>query len=137
MRSCDTCLNVHYLAPLKHFVDRSSLEQWFRWNPLQVIKRGEMACYQCQTCREACICLECAKRNKSNAFVCNKCETKTPWRFWNPKSTGKVVWTLLLLRERWKRERHPMGVLPRDFWVRVFSRRPPVRGPKPGPGPYH
>lgn len=62
--------------------------------------------------------------------VCSTCRTKAirssgytrATRCFFTKEQRKIVWTMLLIRLRWKRECHPLAVLPNLFWLQNFSK---------------
>jgi len=85
-------------------------------------------------------CCKCKKQVCSNCLyidnwsleiaicpACRRCEmlafgmTKTT-RAYFTRDARQCIWTMLLLRQRWKKEGHLLAVLPNLFWLQNFAK---------------
>ena len=80
----------------------------------------------CAHCKGAPKCVECW--GDTVPLLCEPCGlllrgahlSKQTAQWW-PPHVKRAMWTLLLCRERWKRTKHPLRVLPAQFWLLHFG----------------
>lgn len=78
---------------------------------------------RCLTCNDF-VCNVCFLGNISHKQICRRCEIErctalgitVETRDYIPSPILDQIKTMLMIRLRWKRENHPMGCLPADFW---------------------
>jgi hypothetical protein len=86
---------------------------------------------QCQYCGHT-VCSVClfVGNESLNTATCPSCRISLilqhgynkETRLFFEKYNRKCLWTLLLIRNRWKQERHVMAQLPVLFWLQKFSK---------------
>jgi hypothetical protein len=84
---------------------------------------------KCRTCFTL-VCDQCVEtRTNSQECLCPQCErnicvlgyTKLTKQYFTP-IFRTTMWTLLLIRNRWKTQGHPMATFPVTFWLLHFNK---------------